>query len=112
MNRILLCIGFLLIGAVAVAQGGYRKDSLQVKVYSVINYEGSHPKKINVTKIFCDYCNDAQLEVIKKRAWNMTYDMRYAPENRIDEGKRKLALFIRIAKKDFSKLDNEEGGSR
>ena len=42
----------------------------------------------------------------------MTYDQRYAPENRIEEGERRLALFIRIAKKDFSKLDNEEGRSR
>ena len=112
MSRYLLCIVFFLIGAVAVAQGGFRKDSLQIKVYTVINYEGSHPQTIDVTKVFCDYCNEKQIESIKQRAWNMTYDMRYAPENRIDEGKRKLALFIRIAKSDFSKLDNEKGRGR
>ena len=112
MNKWLICIGFLLMSYSVVAQGGYRKDSLQIKVYTVINYEGSHPKKIDVTKVFCDYCNEAQMNIIKERAWNMTYDMRYAPENRIEQGKRKLALFIRIAKKDFSKLNNEEGGGR
>lgn len=112
MNKWLSCVVFLMLGTVCIAQGGYRKDSLQIKVYTVINYESSHPKKIDVTKVFCDYCNDEQIKVIKKRAWNMTYDMRYAPENRIEEGKRKLALFIRIAKKDFSKLNNEEGRSR
>lgn len=112
MNRWLIAISFLIVSASLSAQTGYRKDSLQIKVYTVINYEKSHPKQIDVTKVFCDYCNKAQMKVIEARAWDMTYDMRYAPENRIEQGKRKLALFIRIAKKDFSKLDNEEGGSR
>ncbi|WP_420379399.1 hypothetical protein [Gilvibacter sp.] len=111
MNKWLITLIFVCIGTLAYAQS-YRKDSLQIKVYTVINYQGSHPQKIDVTKVFCDYCNEEQIEVIKKRAWSMTYDQRYAPENRIEEGERRLALFIRIAKKDFSKLNNEEGRSR
>ncbi len=94
------------------AQSGYQKDSLQVKVYSTITYQDGHPQKIDVTKVFCDYCSTKQVEHIQQRAWNMTYDARYAPENRIEEGKRKLALFIRISKKDFSKLKDEERRSR
>lgn len=95
-----------------LAQVGYQQDSLQIKVYTVITYENSHPNIINVSKVFCDYCSKKQLQHIERRAWNMTYDARYAPENRIQEGERKLALFIRISKKDFSKLKDEERKSR
>ncbi|NQX77693.1 hypothetical protein [Gilvibacter sp.] len=111
MNKWLLTLLFVCIGALAYSQS-YRQDSLQIIGYTVINYIGSHPQKIDVTKVFCDYCNEQQVDVIKKQAWSMTYDQRYAPENRIEEGERRLALFIRIAKKDFSKLNNEEGRRR
>ena len=90
------------------AQVGYQKDSLQIKVYSIITYENSHPKQINIDTVFCDYCNEAQVNILKRQAWELSYAGRYAPENRIEQGKRKLALFIRVSKDDFKKLKDPE----
>jgi hypothetical protein len=109
MNKFVFVIVFF-IGALfsATAQVGYQKDSLQIKVYSIITYEKSHPQKIDIDTVFCDYCNKAQIEILKKQAWELSYAGRYAPENRIEQGKRKLALFIRVSKEDFKKLKNPE----
>ncbi|MEP2935394.1 MAG: hypothetical protein ABJM06_06740 [Gilvibacter sp.] len=109
MNRWMLFILFVVSSYYSgQAQVGYQKDSLQIKVYSIITYEKSHPQKIEIGKVFCDYCNDNQLTMLKGQAWELTYAARYAPENRIDDGKRKLALFIRVSKEDFKKLKDQE----
>jgi hypothetical protein len=39
---------------------GFKKNSLQIKVYVHIKYENAKSKEIKVKKIFCDYCNDSQ----------------------------------------------------
>lgn len=110
MNRWMLLILLFVTGSLfsTQAQVGYKKDSLQIKVYSIITYENSHPQNIEIGKVFCDYCNDNQLTMLKGQAWELTYAARYAPENRIEEGKRKLALFIRVSKEDFKKLKDPE----
>ena len=91
------------------AQRGYAKDSLQIKVYTEITYKNSKVESLKVTRIFCDYCNETQKEALKKEAWHRSYDERYTQVNKLEHGKRKLALYIRISKKDFAnmkQLDN------
>lgn len=89
------------------AQRGYSKDSLQIKVYSEIIYENSNMKSLKITKIFCDYCNKNQIKLLKEEAWHRSFDERFSDKNRLVNGKRKLALYIRIAKKDFANLKEE-----
>ena len=104
-----LFIFFLSCFVLANAQkGGYKKDSLQIKVYSVIQYKDSKVESIKITKTFCDYCSENQLNALKQEAWNRAYYERYNPKNRLVNGKRKLALYIRISKKDFLNLKEVE----
>ena len=111
---IVFCL-YLLISNNGFAQKtGYQKDSLQIKVYSEIIYENNKVESLKVKKIFCDYCSENQLKVIKQEAWHRAYEDRYSKKNRLKDGKRRLALYIRIAKKDFlnfkeaNKIDNKK----
>ena len=86
------------------AQVGYKKDSLQIKVYTEITYEGDRPVDIEITKVFCDYCNDKQTHYLSQQAWNITYHNRYSYKEKIKNGKAKLAHYIRVRKKDFKNI--------
>lgn len=70
------------------AQKGYAQDSLQIKVYTEISYERFQPIDIQVTKIFCDYCNNKQVEHLKVVAYDLAYAERNAPENIMKNGKK------------------------
>ncbi|MCF6306947.1 MAG: hypothetical protein L3J09_03225 [Flavobacteriaceae bacterium] len=87
---------------------GYTKDSLQIKVYTEIVYKNNQVKQINVKKVFCDYCSNVQVDIIKKRAYDLTFNDRNSPENRKLNGIKKLALYIRISKKDFKAFRENE----
>ena len=89
------------------AQSGYQKDSLQIKVYTKIEYKDSYAKDIQVDKVFCDYCSEYQIEKIKTEAKKIAYLERNAKKNRLKNGIKKLALYIRVSKKDFSELKEE-----
>lgn len=82
----------------------YRKDSLQIKTYSEITYKNSKVVGLKVTRVLCDYCDENQKAAITQQAWHRSYLDRYSPRNKMLNGKRKLALFIRISKKDFANL--------
>ena len=73
-----------------------------------IQYKDSKVESIKITKTFCDYCSENQLNALKQEAWNRAYYERYNPKNRLVNGKRKLALYIRISKKDFLSLKEVE----
>jgi hypothetical protein len=88
-------------------QKGYAKDSLQIKLYANITYENKQAKEIKVKKVFCDYCNENQLKLIKEEGWRRAYQERNLPENRLIKGLRKLVLNIRISKQDFKNLKDE-----
>lgn len=103
----LIIIALCVCSTYCVAQKGYAKDSLQVKLYASITYENKQAKKIEVRKIFCDYCNEDQLKFIKAEGWRRAYQERNLPENRLTKGIRKLTIIIRIAKEDFKNLKNE-----
>ena len=89
----------------STAQRGYQIDSLQIKVYSEIEYKGSQPTKIRVVKVFCDYCNAAQEEYLAQKAWRVSYLERYAHHSKAKNGRAKLAHYIRVHKEDFKKIE-------
>ncbi len=90
------------------SQRGYQEDSLQIKVYSEIIYDQFEPIKINITKVFCDYCTENQIKHVKEIAWDLAYRDRNAPENVMNEGKKKLAIYLRIPKDKFILLRDEQ----
>jgi len=88
----------------ANAQLGYQKDSLQIKVYTEIEYVQYKTKSIKVKKVFCDYCTKLQSETIKDEAIRIGYRVRNDKENILNNGIKKLAMYIRVSKKDFAAL--------
>jgi len=105
--KLFVIIAFLLCSAYGLAQKGYSKDSLQVKLYADIKYENKQTKSIEIRKIFCDYCNEAQLKLIKEEGWRRAYQGRNLSVNRLTEGTRKLTIIIRFAKEDFKNLKSD-----
>lgn len=106
--RFLLATVCILLSSNLMAQRGYAEDSLQIKVYSEIVYDQYEPTKITVTKIFCDYCTENQLKHVKEIAWEMAYKERNAPENIMSEGKKRLAIYLRVPKDKFRLLRDEQ----
>ena len=103
---IIIFVLFLFINFSTFGQG-YAKDSLQIKVYSEIEYKNSEAKDIKLLKVFCDYCSDAQTSKVGYAALLRAHDERYLPENVLVNGKKKLAIIIRISKMDFAAITNE-----
>ena len=89
------------------SQSGYQKDSLQIKVYTEIEYVDRLVRDIKVKKVFCDYCTEFQTEQIEKEAIRRTYLVRNDVDIRLINGIYRHALYIRISKKDFSELKEE-----
>ncbi|MFK7782349.1 MAG: hypothetical protein AB8B90_08340 [Psychroserpens sp.] len=85
----------------------YKKDSLQIKSYTVIEFVNNKIKSIELSKVLCDYCNEIQKKAIGKEALQRTYAESQNPKNRLENGKKKLAIYIRIAKKDFAAIKDE-----
>ena len=87
----------------AVAQS-YRKDSLQIKVYTEITYKSAKATNIKLKKVFCDYCTEAQTNSIAAEALVRADAEKNYPENKLKNGKKRLAIYIRIAKSDFKTI--------
>lgn len=102
-----LCICLLISSTVTAQRASYKKDSLQIKVYSEITYKNSRVESIKITRTFCDYCSESQKDALKKEAWNHAYAMRNSKKNRLKDGIKKLALYIRVSKKDFLNLKKQ-----
>lgn len=92
----------------AFAQIGYKKDSLQIKVYSEIEYIDRLIKDIKVDTVFCDYCSKNQIKMLKEEAFRRTYLIRNDKDVKLENGTYKHALLIRISKKDFLEMKEEE----
>ncbi|SDB34875.1 hypothetical protein SAMN03097699_0832 [Flavobacteriaceae bacterium MAR_2010_188] len=105
--HIILILAFAFVSTKAKAQG-YAEDSLQIKVYSEINYESYRPVSIKITKVFCEYCSPNQLKHIKGVAYETAYGERNAPENVMKNGKKKLAIYLRLPKDKFRLLRDEQ----
>jgi len=106
MKVILFVVFFVLFSSFGFTQESYRKDSLQVKVYSeMFVNEKIKIDSIRVTKVFCDYCSKTQkLHIEKEAIYRTGYEI-YNSEYQ-KKGKHKIALIIRISKEDFSELNN------
>lgn len=91
----------------AMAQG-YQKDSLQIKVYTEIEYVQYRVKSMKVTKVFCDYCTTLQAKKIKEEALRLAYLARNNKDYLLEKGIKKLAMYIRVSKKDFAALKEDE----
>lgn len=105
--QIILFFIFSFIIANGFSQTGYKKDSLQIKVYTEIEYLESQVKDIKVIKVFCDYCSEFQTEMLSREALRRTYLEKDDEKIRLVNGKYKDAIYIRISKKDFSELKEE-----
>jgi hypothetical protein len=106
-NQILILLFFLALANQAIAQG-YQKDSLQIKVYTEIEYEQYSVKSIKATKVFCDYCSEIQTKKIKEEALRLAYLARNNRDYILEKGIKKLAMYIRVSKKDFAALKEDE----
>ena len=60
---------------------------------------------LTVKKIFCDYCTDAQMDVLHQEAIRQSLIERYNPKYR-RKGEHRLALVVRFSKEDFKNLNN------
>lgn len=102
-----MCL-FLISAGNTFAQIGYKKDSLQIKVYSEIEYIDRLIKDIKVDTVFCDYCSKNQIKMLKEEALRRTYLIRNDNDVKLVNGTYKHALLIRISKKDFLEMREEE----
>ena len=105
--QILITVFCCILASKSFSQSGYQKDSLQIKVYTEIDYLDRIAKGIKVKKVFCDYCSEFQIELIKKEAIRRSYLIRNDEDVRQVIGKYKHALYIRISKKDFAEMKEE-----
>lgn len=96
----------MLCGITCYSQS-YKKDSLQIKSYTTVKYVDNRAVKIETTKVFCDYCTDYQKKMIGIEAERRAYLLRNDPKNKMENGEKKLAIYIRIAKKDFAAIKEE-----
>lgn len=90
------------------SQLGFKKDSLQIKVYTEIKYVNSEAIDITVKKVFCNYCTEFQSKVVGEEGIRRSNEVKYDAENRLQNGIKRLALYIRVSKKDFAALKEEE----
>ena len=104
---IIMCL-FLFSAGNTFAQIGYKKDSLQIKVYSEIEYIDRLIKDIKVDTVFCDYCSKNQIKMLTEEALRRTYLIRNDNDVKLVNGTYKHALLIRISKKDFLEMREEE----
>lgn len=103
----ILCFGLISVYS-TFAQIGYQKDSLQIKVYTEIEYINNNVKNIKVDTVFCDYCSFNQIKMLKEEALRRTYWARNDKGIRLVNGKYRHALYIRISKKDFLEMNEEK----
>ena len=98
---------FLSTTSICFAQS-YRKDSLQIKAYTVITYENNKAKSIELLKVLCDYCTDLQKKAIGEEAIRRSFEDRYSHDNTLENGQKKLAIYIRVSKKDLAAIKEEK----
>ena len=107
----IVIVTFVLIvlgSANMLAQEGYRADSLQFKMYTRL-YVGAESglDSIVVKRVFCDFCSQVQLEMLKREAYRQSL---FESRNRKYQspGEHRLALYVRLSKKDFKALNNNQ----
>ena len=105
--KILIIIFSFLYVNLTFAQVGYQKDSLQIKVYTEAEYRNGLVKEVDVKNIFCEYCTEHQKELIVAEAIRRTYLARNEEGIKLNNGKYRHAIYIRISKKDFQEIKSD-----
>ena len=86
----------------------FSKDTLRIKVYTEIEYVEGRMKKVEVTKVFCDYCSAIQIEALKEQAKaNIYHDKSYWTYGKVNDI-QKFTLIIRTARKDLIAIKTEK----
>lgn len=101
-----LTSGILIVflGISDVLAQGFTKDSLQFKVYTYVTFQEFNVKKIKIQKVFCDYCNEAQLKVLEDLARNLSNKLALKSENSIKHGEKRFVIKFRVAKNAFARM--------
>ena len=103
--KYILIVLFLCSYAFAKAQEGWRKDSLQFKMYTRLYVNAQlQIDSINLKKVFCDYCSEKQLEALGNEALRQTKYEIHTPKYR-KPGQHRLALYVGMSKADFKRID-------
>ncbi len=90
------------------AQSSYRADSLQFKMYTRLFVSDQvQLDSVVVKKVFCDYCSERQIEVLKKEAYRQSVLESENPKYK-KPGQHRLALYVRLSKEDFRALNNRD----
>jgi hypothetical protein len=86
----------------------FSKDTLRIKVYTEIEYVEGRMKKVEITKVFCDYCSPFQMEALKEQARSIVYhEKRYWTYRKVNDI-HKFTIIIRVSKIDFAALKDQE----
>lgn len=84
------------------------KDTLRIKVYTEIKYVDGRLNNVDVTKVFCDYCSQGQIDAMKEQALAIVHREKrywtYGKENKI----QKYTLIISVARKDLIEIKERE----
>ena len=82
----------------------FRKDSLQIKVYTLAEFSNSELKNIKLRKIFCDYCSEKQLNVIGELGLKKAKEVVKSSRKKVNNGTQKIAVYLRVSREDFIKF--------
>ena len=108
-HKCIILVGVLLSFAFAKAQSpakNYKIDSIQFKMYTRL-FVGKtlEVDSITVKKIFCDWCSDSQMGVLRQEAIRQSKIERYNPRYK-KPGEHRLALYVSLSKEDFKNLNS------
>ena len=107
LSQIIMVLFCMFLTSLGFAQVGYQKDSLQIKVYTEAEYRNGLVKEVEVKHVFCDYCTEYQKKRIVEEAIRRTYFARYEEGIKLNNGKYRYAIYIRISKKDFLEIESD-----
>ena len=108
IDRIILVLCSVLSLSTDVrSQASVFADSLQIKAYSLI-YVNRQLKvdSIGVGKIYCDYCNEEQRDLVSRQVLSLTRK-RYLRKVYDKAGVYRNVLYLRYSKEEFRKLNNQ-----
>ena len=93
------------VNQLSAQQADYKKDSLQFKMYTRMYVSKNlETDSIIVKKVFCDYCSEKQLRILKKEAYRQSLLEQNNPKYK-KPGEHRLALYVRLSKKDFKAIN-------
>ena len=109
MSKFFIFLGLLFsLGTFNALAQGFKKDSLQFKVYTIAIFKDSRVKSIELDKVFCDYCSDEQTTALGQTGLKLSNNLIKKPKNRLINGKKRLTIIIRVKKEDFYNIKQND----